>query len=303
MSSVISSARRSATIALRFPAPAGLRAPLLALSLLVTSSALLAQQRPLRSDTPETLPVGRVRFQIGIEFLQDQRYSLSGLEGDLTRVGVMSVQVGVGEYAEFQVSGVAHDFLAVSKRGPAAVPFTFSGNTTSDFGDVALATKLRLAPEKAKRPALSFKFAVELPNATNESGLGVDETRFYAGFLLSKRFGRAELLGNVGFGILPCPLQAGSQTDTLTYGFAVLVPVHPKARLVGEISGRQGAQRVDNENHAQIRVGVQLLTGRLRWDIASIAGLKEFDPDSGVTVGVAWEFQGFHKQKRTTTVK
>jgi hypothetical protein len=247
--------------------------------------------------------VGTIRTQIGVEFLQKQRYSLSGLEGDLSRIGVASVQVGVGEYAELQVAGVVRDFLSVSKRTTPYIPPDFAGNSTSDFGDLSLATKLRLAPEKGKRPAFAFKFAVELPNASNESGLGIDETRFYASILASKHFGRAQVLGSLGFGILPSPLQPNTQTDPLTYGLAVLMPVHPKVNLIAEINGRQGPEQIGNENHAQIRAGVQISVGGLRWDLAGIAGLKAYDPDSGVTLGLSWDFQAFHKQKRPATVK
>jgi hypothetical protein len=262
-----------------------------------------AQQRPLLTDNAELLPVGMVRTQLGVDLLQNQRYSLSGLEGDLSRIGVASVQVGVGEYAEFQLSGVVRDFLAVSKRTTPYIPPDFAGNSTSDFGDISLATKLRLAPEKGKRPALAFKFAVELPNASNESGLGIDETRFYAGILASKHFGRTEFLGSLGFAILPSPLEPNTQTDPLTYGVAILVPVHPKVKLVAEINGRQGPEQIGNENHSQVRAGIQISVGGLRWDLAGIAGLKPYDPDSGVTLGLTWDFQAFHKQKRPTAVK
>src|SRR5213593_2085750 len=70
------------------------------------TSPCLAQQRPLMTDDAQLVPLGRVRAEFGIEFLQGQRYSLSGLEGDLTRLGVAGVHIGVGELAEFQISGV-----------------------------------------------------------------------------------------------------------------------------------------------------------------------------------------------------
>ncbi len=254
------------------------------------------QQRPLRTDDAQLLEIGRVRVELGMEFLQNQRYSLSGLEGDLTRLGVSSVEVGVGEYAEFQISGVMQDFLVVNERTTPVIAPDFAGNSTSDFGDLVLATKLKFAVEKGSRPAVAFKFAVQLPNASHTSGLGNDETEFYTGILLSKRFGPARLLGNVGMAILGNPVGSG-QSDLITYGGAFLLPVHPKISVVGEVNGRQGIEKehVGNENESQARLGIQISATGLRWDLGAVAGLKSIDPDWGVAVGLTYEFKAFHK--------
>ena len=255
-----------------------------------------SQQRPLQTDDANLIGVGEVRAALGVEFFQDQKYSLSGLRGDLSRLGVASIHVGVGEYAEFQISGVVQDFLSISERAPdPPVPSTVTGNSTNDYGNLILASKIRMSAEKGFRPALAFKFAVELPNAKPESGLGKSETNFYASLLAAKRLKRAELLANVGFGILGSPVEARSQADPLTYGFAVIFPVCKNVNLVGEINGRQGPYRLGNENQSQVRAGLQIRTSALRWDIAGIAGLKEFDPDSGVAFGVTYQLKVFHK--------
>src|SRR5213592_3695643 len=208
----------------------------------------LAQQRPLKTDDADIVPTGRVRLEFGVEFLQGQRFSLSGLEGDLTRLGVADVHVGVGEYAEFQISGVVQDFLSVSRRTPAAIEPNFAGDATSDVGDLVLATKLKLMPERKSHPGVAFKFAVQLPNASNESGLGTDETNFFASLLLDKHFGRSRALANIGLAILGSPVTPNSQTDLMTYGLALIVPVHHRVNLVSEIHGRQGSERLGNEN-------------------------------------------------------
>jgi hypothetical protein len=275
--------------------------PLLLACIWLSASPLRGQQRPLKTDDADFLGTGLVRTEFGLEFLQKRRYSLSGLEGDLARLGVASIHVGVGEYAEFQISGVVQDFLSVSSRTtPAPFPPSFAGNSTNDFGDLVLASKLRLAPEKGTRPALAFKFAVELPNAKHPSGLGTDQTEFYASILLAKHIGRAQVLGNIGMAILGNPVVVGRQTDPLTYGVAIILPVNKRINLVGEINGRQGPlHRLGNENQSVVRGGVQVRVGSFRWDLAGIAGLKEFDPNSGITVGVTYEFHAFHKKPTT----
>lgn len=262
------------------------------------------QQRPLRTDDAEILKTGWVRTEVGVEFLQNQRYSLSGLEGDLARLGVAAIHVGVGEYAEFQISGVAQDILSVSGRTEPVIPPSFSGDSTSDFGDLILGTKLKLAGEKGRRPAMAFKFAVELPNAKHDSGLGTNETEFFASLLFKKHFGRVQVLADAGFAILASPMLQGRQTDPLTYGIAALIPLHRGVNFVAELNGRQGPSgRVGNENKSQARAGIQFWTGRLRWDLGAVAGLMDYDPKSGIAVGVTYEFQAFHRGPPPVKIK
>ncbi len=258
--------------------------------------------RAVRPDSAELVAVGRIRSSFGVEYLQRARYSLSGLEGDLVRLGLIDFRVGVGEYAEFQVSGVARDFLTITGRSPAVIPPTVTGDTTDDFGDIILGAKLKLAAEKGARPAMAFKFAVQLPNATNESGLGTDETEFFSSLLFTKHVGRAQLIGNLGLAILGSPVQPNSQADMLTYGVSTIVPLHQKLELVGEWSGRQGPFRPGNEELSEVRLGARIRAAGLRWDVAGIAGLKHFNPRSGIAVGVSFDFQAFHKNRSPVTI-
>ncbi len=275
---------------------------LLGVACLVTPPAM-GQQRPLKTDDADLVGIGRIRTEMGMEFLQNQRYSISGLQGDLVRLGVTSIHVGVGEYAEFQISGVFQDFLSVTGRNPPAIAPSFNGNTTSDFGDLVLASKFRFVSEKGSRPAIGFKFAVELPNAKHDSGLGNDETQFYSSLLASKHYRSVWLLANVGLSILPSPILRGRQADMTTYGFGMIVPVGRRINLAAEISGRLGPVRQGNETQSVIRAGAQIWTGPIRWDFAGIAGLKQYDADSGLAVGLTYEFQAFHKKKELLSPK
>lgn len=269
----------------------------------LASSAWGQEERPLRTDNAELVGIGVIQTGFGVEFLHKARYSLSRLEGDLMRFGVTEMRIGVGEYAEFQISGVFRDFLSVTQRTPPVIPSTFAGDTTSDFGDLILGVKLRLVPERGQNPAVSFKFAVQLPNASNESGLGTDESEFYSSALVSKHLGRLQLLGNVGLAILGSPVQPNSQADQLTYGCGVLLSVHPKLELVGEVHGRRGPPRVGNENLSQVQLGARFRAAGMRWDVAGLAGLEHFSPGSGLMVGVTFEFQAFHRKRTPTTIR
>jgi hypothetical protein len=210
----------------------------------------------------------------------------------------------VGEYAEFQISGVVQDVLSVSSRTEPVIPPAFAGNSTNDFGDLVLGTKIKLAGEKGRRPAIAFKFAVELPNAKHDSGLGTNETEFYSSLLFKKRFGRSQILADLGFAILGSPVLQGRQADPFTYGIAAIFRVHPSVNLVAEISGRHGPSgRVGNENKSQARAGFQFRTGRIRWDIAGVGGLMHYDPKSGVIVGMTYEFQAFKRNASPVRIK
>ena len=262
---------------------------------LVFGGMAYGQQRPLRIDDAELLSVGQVRLELGVEFLQRQRYSLSGLEGDLTR-SVAAIGVGVGEYAEFQLSGVIQDVLSISQRNEPVVAPDLNGNSTRSVGNLTLGTKLKLTGEKGKRPAIAFRFAVELPNANQARGLGNDETNFQADLLFGKNIGRVRVLGDLGFAILGSPVAAGQQADPLTYGVAVIVPTSRHLNLVAEINGREGPEgRIGNENRSQLRAGVQFRTGVIRWDIGAVKGFKHYDPQSGIVVGVTYGFQAFRR--------
>jgi hypothetical protein len=272
---------------------------------LATAWNAQGQERPFTTDEAEILKTGWVRAEFGVEFLQGQRYSLSGLSGDLMRLGVSSIQVGVGEYAEFEISGVAKDVLSVSSRAAQPpIPATFAGSSTSDFGDLILGTKIKFFGENGLRPAMTFKFAVELPNAKHDSGLGTDETEFYSSLLFKKSFGRSQVLADVGLAILGSPVLQGRQTDPLTYSVATIVPVYRNINLVAEISGRQGPpQRLGNENKSQARAGIRFWTGKIRWDLGAVAGLMHYDPKSGIVVGATYEFQAFQRNQPPVTIK
>lgn len=266
---------------------------------------LHAQQRPLQTDDPQLVPSGDIRLQGGFEFLQNQTFSLSGLRGDLTRLGVLGVFVGAGPYVEFQVTGTLLNSLNVERRFPAfGTPrLNFSGNSTSDVGDFTLAAKFKLLGEKDSVPAVGFRFGVELPNAGNESGLGNDQTNFYASVLIGKSFGRFRSFANLGLAILDNPTSVGSQKDLFTYGVAATYALNPRWTLVSELNGRTGPGGPGTNDQSQLRLGAQLHAGRVRWDLAGVAGFAKDDPDSGIVFGLTYEFKAFKPQARSKAAK
>ena len=119
--------------------------------------------------------------------------------------------------------GSLQNFLNIDQRQPApnSPRLDFSGDSTSDFGDFAPATKVRLARERGNRPALGSRFGVELPNASNESGLGNDQTNAFGSFLIEKNIAPVTILANLGLEILSDPTTTGSQDGLFAYGLAL----------------------------------------------------------------------------------
>ncbi|MFQ5741186.1 MAG: transporter [Acidobacteriota bacterium] len=262
---------------------------LLPFLVLLHTFPVAAQQRPLVTERVETVDRGHLLFDFGVEFLQDTEFRLSGLKGDLTRVGVISARFGVGDNVEVRIAGSIQDFLNVDDRfaAPNANILDFSGNSTSDVGDFRLATKIRFNQEHEGTPAFGLDFGMELPNASNESGLGNDETNVFAALLIEKHLNRLRLTGNVGTVILGDPLEPGSQDDLFTYGVAATFAATPKLNLLAEVYGRTGPGGIGTEDRARLRAGVQIRAGGAYWDIAALVGFNDSDPSSGVIIGVS----------------
>ena len=93
-------------------------------------------------------------------------------------------------------------------------------------------------PERASRPAFGFRFATKLPNAGNESGLGLDTTDFFASVLVGKTTRSVRIVGNIGLAILGDPTNGDRQNDVLAYGLSFARALTNAAEVVGEINGR-----------------------------------------------------------------
>jgi hypothetical protein len=264
---------------------------------------LAAQQRPLQTADPSILDPGKVLFQFGFDFLQNAKYPLSGLRGDLTSLGVAGVYVGLGEIVEFQVQGTAYNFLSINERSatPLHLRLNAAGSATTDFGDLIFSTKILLVSEKEGFPSLAFRPSVQLPNASAAKGLGLDSTQFFGTLIAGKHLGRLDMFANLGLGILSNPIQAGVQNDVLIYGLGGIYPFSPKVSLAGEVFGHWSTRNVallGTESQSQFRLGLQIRGAGLRWDLAGIAGLAQNSPHSGITFGVSKEFQAFRLSRK-----
>ena len=261
--------------------------------LLFSHGSIYAQQRPMVTEPVETVEPGHLRFELGFEFLQDAAFPFSGLEGDLSRLGVLGFRLGVGKNVELQLLGTVHNVLNINRQFPA--PNTpnlgFNDDSTSDIGDFTLAAKVRFKQESDGSPALGFRFGFEMPNASNENGLGNDELNAFGSLLIEKRVGRARAIANLGIAILGDPTDSNAQDDLFTYGAALIYEATDKINLLVDLNGRAGDAGIGTEEQTQLRLGAQFKAGGLYWDVGAFFGFQDTDPDTGVIIGVSKDFK------------
>jgi hypothetical protein len=263
-----------------------------------------AQSRPLVTEDPETVPAGDILLEGGLDYDHSTFYPASGLTGNLLRIGTLGLSFGVSPIAEIQVDGGVRNHLSITDdvAAPLSGMLDIGGDatSTSDFEDLVIGTKVRFLSETTARPAVAVRFSTRLPNATNESGLGLDTTDFHFGLAAGKTVRSVRVVANGGIGILGDPVRGDRQNDVLDYGLSVARAVAPGVEVVGEINGRlntrDGEPPVGTESRSMVRLGARLTRGAVRLDGALAVGVTEHDPSWGFTTGFTWVFKAFTVQ-------
>lgn len=272
--------------------------------LAIHAAPAVAQQRPLVTQDPEPIGAGQVLFEAGLDYGTDIFFPASGLTGNLFRAPALGISIGVSSIAEIQVSGGPYSRLGITRRqdAPLAGMLDVPGDatSTSDVEDLVVGAKVRLLSETGGRPGIGVRFATRLPNATNESGLGLDTTDFYASLLFAKTVQSIRFAGNVGFGILGDPTRGDRQNDVLTYGVSLARAVSDGLDVVGELNGRanmrSGEPPVGTESRGALRGGIRVTRGASRFDVGLLVGLTSRDPSLGLTAGFTYMFKAFDVQ-------
>lgn len=271
------------------------------LVVLLLAGPAAAQQRPLTTEDPETVGGGNILIEGGFDIQREVPYPVSGLEGNLLRLPTLGVSFGLSSIAELQIDGGFYNRLDVTARdrtAPLAGLLDFTGDRTTDVEDITIATKLRFVSETASRPAIGLRLATRLPNAGNESGLGLDTTDFLATLLVGKTAQSVRIVGNAGLGILADPTRGDRQADTILYGLSFARAVQQGVEVVGEINGRFTPTNEEDtppgaDSRAVLRVGGRITRGTVRGDAGILIGMTSRDPGFGFTAGITWVFRGF----------
>ena len=278
---------------------AGLPRAVISVAALLVTIPAAAQQRPLTTEDPEPVGAGRLLIEAGLEYAHDQDYPVSGLTGNLWTIPSAGLSIGISQIAELQIDGGLYNRLSISQRtsAPLSSLVTASGDTTSDIDDIVIGTKIRFLNENANRPAFAVRFATKLPNASNESGLGMDTTDFFFSLLGAKTVQSIRLVGNVGLGILADPTVGHRQNDVLTYGFSIARALTDRAEVVAEVNGRASMRSGDpfpgTESRGIVTVGTRYTPGSIRFDGGLFFGLTSIDPTIGFAGGITYVFNAF----------
>jgi hypothetical protein len=270
-------------------------------TMLLASVSAFAQQRPLLTEDVDITPEGTIEVAAGVDFLQNVKFPLSGLKGDLTRVGDIRVRTGFSGNVELQIEGTIQNYLAInSQTTPSPIPLNVSGNSTNDFDDLIVSAKVKLRNETGNLPAIGLKFGFQMPNTDQARGIGTNQINVFSKILLQKRFGRVtgkqprvNVFGNIGLAIMTAPLERFTQNDLLLYGIAGIFKVNERINIVSEVNGRlntrSGNAPLGTESVGQFRIGTQIRASNLRFDTAAIFGLTKFSPRTGITFGVTYQ--------------
>lgn len=258
-----------------------------------------AQQRPLITEDVEIIKPGVIRIETGFEFLQNQRFPLSGLRGDLTKLADTRLSFGMAPNVELQIEWTLQNFLSIKSRTPSPIDLKLGLNErdTNDVGDVRLWMKIKLRNETRIAPALGFRFGVELPNSNQSRGIGTNTTNFFGMVTAGKHFGqKLDVFGNLGLGILTAPLESTSQNDVLLYGLAGSYAASERINIVGEVNGFHSTRKhapLGTEDFSEARLGAQVRALGVRWFAAGVFGTSKRAPRTGLTLGLTYDWDAF----------
>ena len=269
-------------------------------ALVLCAAPAIAQQRPLRTEDPETIGSGRMLIEAGIDYDRDVYLPVSGLRGNRIVLPSFGASLGVSSIAEIQFDWGPYQKLAITEQVPGA-PLShlleLDGDTTDDFGDIHIGAKVRLLSETAGRPAIGTWFSTRLPNAGNESGLGKDVQDFSTALSIGKTVQSVRVVANIGMTMIGKPTEAVAQDDLLIYSLSVARAISQSAEVVGEFVGRANFANIVTpgaEDRGLLRFGMRYTMGGVRVDGGVLVGLTPRDPEIGFTGGFTWVFNAFH---------
>ncbi len=259
-----------------------------------------AQSRPLVTEDPETVPAGYILIEAGIDFLNGAKYPVTGLTGNLTKLGTFGVSFGVSSIAEIQVDGGLLNRLAITSidpTAPLATRYTGGADSTSSFEDLTIGAKVRFLSETERRPAFAVRFATRLPLVGTDTGLGTGSTDTSIGLAVAKTIQSTRVAANLGIGIMGDPVQGDRSNHLFLYGLSFARAVRTGAELVVEFNGRldTGSDEppVGTDSRMIIRVGGRFTHGPVRLDGGLLLGVTDRDPSWGLTIGATWVFKAF----------
>lgn len=254
---------------------------LLLLAGLAPAATASAQTRPLRTEAATTAEAGRLDLEVGFDAIADEPNYLTGLERTRLDLPIFLLTYSPADNVELDLEWV----------GRVAVLDDPDFGDASDWGDVSLRAKWRLAGSADGRTAVGARFSVALPETSFGNGLGPNTLRMSAQFLATVALGAARVHLNAGLAIQDDPLRAHEQRDFLHYGAALEVPLGESLEAVAEVAGLAGNGSPGADERGEVRAGLRFGAGAVRVDAALRRGLLEADGTWGGTAGLTWRIR------------
>ncbi len=253
---------------------------LIALAVGLAASAS-AQTRPLLAEQAQTAPAGTVVLEVGADAIRNQPNFLTGRERDRYDGPVLRAVFSPAGNVEMDVEWTAR----------VGVHDDPDFGSVSDFGDVALRTKVRLLSSRDGRRTLGARFGVTLPETSSDRGLGPNALRMSAQMLASYHAGSTAVHANAGLAIHDEVLRPHEQRDLVAYALAAERRLGAQATLVGEVAGLLGDGSPGADAHSEARLGLRLGRASLTGDLALRRGLAHADGTWGLSFGISWRLR------------
>lgn len=237
-----------------------------------------AGMRPFQVETADLLPAGEVELDAGLSAAWDARRALFPDDrGSDLRAPVLGLRTGLGSWAELRVEGDLYRRFDPD-----------DGSTADGAGDWRFGTKLRFGPSGA-RQAWAAWLGVKLPVASDNEGLGTNETDVEARVLWRLSAGPGTLDVNGGVALLGAPFRERSQVDLLTYAAAYRFSVGESWEVGAEYAGREGGDFFGALG--MLRAGGRWQLEHWRLDAALGAGLTDASPSVELRLGATFRLQ------------
>lgn len=229
---------------------------------LMLAPSLMAQV--LETETARLLPGGGLEVGSNLEY----QFSPDGRELAFP----VALTYGLTDRWELLVEPVPYTRIAPRNRA-----------SVSGLGDLEITLTRQLLTERSLRPALALAGEVKLPTAESRR-IGTDQTDYTAYLIASRRFGRLDIHGNIGYTFLGKP--AGVRLrNVFDFALAGVRSLSRQLDLYGELLGNTSASPEGSESGPTAEVAGGELVGSLgvRW---------EAQPQLALSLGVSYDNTG-----------
>lgn len=256
-----------------------------------------AQPRIRRDPSVQHMSVvlkGDFLLGVGAGYEADGRFPLAAVEGDITRLGILTLAYGLADGVLVELRGDAYRELTVDQMGTPLVETNanLAAGKAGGGGDFRVGMLFRLlGAATGLSGGAHLEFNLTTDNQTN--GFGTNSAKLRLSFLGSYGGGPFRITADVGVGILEAPLDNFEQNDVLVYDAEVLYrPSRTRPiRLFAGVDGRastRGTVPVGTEDLGEVRLGADVWLGRWLFDVGASVGYAGNSPDWGASGGVSF---------------